>query len=66
MHFITGKSIERRSFLKGMGAAVGLPVLDAMTPAGRGRARAVITPAPYSCGTQTLIDAGSVRPSDHR
>ena len=38
MHFITGKSIERRTFLKGMGASIGLPMLDAMTPAGRARA----------------------------
>jgi hypothetical protein len=34
MHFITGKHIPRRSFLHGMGAMVGLPMLDAMTPAG--------------------------------
>ena len=40
MQFITGKSIERRTFLRGMGATVGLPVLDAMTPAGRNRAGA--------------------------
>lgn len=37
MQFITGKSMERRTFLKGMGASIGLPVLDAMTPAGRAR-----------------------------
>ena len=35
MHFITGKHIPRRSFLHGMGAMVGLPMLDAMTPAGQ-------------------------------
>ncbi len=35
MHFITGKHIPRRSFLQGMGAMVGLPMLDAMVPAGR-------------------------------
>ena len=40
MQFITGKSIERRTFLRGMGATIGLPVLDAMTPAGRNRAGA--------------------------
>jgi hypothetical protein len=34
MHFITGKHLHRRTFLKGMGAAVGLPFLDAMLPAG--------------------------------
>jgi hypothetical protein len=31
--FITRKHLPRRTFLKGMGAAVALPMLDAMTPA---------------------------------
>ena len=35
MKFITGKSISRRAMLKGMGGAVGLPLLDAMVPAGK-------------------------------
>lgn len=35
MHFITGKHIERRTFLRGMGTTMALPFLDAMTPAGR-------------------------------
>jgi hypothetical protein len=30
---ITGKALERRTFLRGLGAAVALPFLDAMTPA---------------------------------
>jgi hypothetical protein len=30
---ITRKTLARRSFLKGVGAAIGLPFLDAMTPA---------------------------------
>lgn len=30
---ITGKALPRRTFLRGMGAAVGLPFLDAMAPA---------------------------------
>ena len=30
---ITGKSLPRRSFLRGMGTAVALPFLDAMVPA---------------------------------
>src|SRR6476620_5661573 len=30
---ITGKSLARRTFLRGVGAAVGLPFLEAMTPA---------------------------------
>ncbi len=35
MHLITGKHLARRTFLRGMGAAVALPFLDAMVPAGR-------------------------------
>jgi hypothetical protein len=35
MDFITGKHIGRRTFLKGLGASVALPYLDAMVPAGR-------------------------------
>lgn len=33
MHFITGKHMPRRTFLRGVGATVALPFLDAMTPA---------------------------------
>ncbi len=33
MKVMTGKHLERRSFLRGMGAAIALPMLDAMTPA---------------------------------
>ena len=35
MDFITGKHLPRRTFLRGMGATVALPFLDAMAPAGR-------------------------------
>ena len=38
MHFITGKHIARRTFLRGLGATAALPLLDAMVPAGRARA----------------------------
>ena len=30
---ITGKHLSRRTILRGLGAAVALPALDAMTPA---------------------------------
>ena len=30
---VTGKHLPRRTFLKGLGVAVALPMLDAMTPA---------------------------------
>ena len=39
MSFITGKHLPRRTFLRGMGATVALPFLDAMVPAGRGFGR---------------------------
>src|SRR5437762_7187447 len=35
MSFITGKHLSRRTFLRGSGASVALPLLDAMAPAGR-------------------------------
>ena len=40
MDFITGKHLERRTFIRGMGASLALPFLDAMVPAGRLRAAA--------------------------
>jgi len=36
--FITGKQFPRRTFLRGVGATMALPFLDAMVPAGRLRA----------------------------
>jgi hypothetical protein len=36
MDFITGKHLDRRTFLQGMGVTVSLPLLDAMVPSGRG------------------------------
>src|SRR5688500_11245734 len=35
MHFLTGKPIPRRTSVRGMGATVALPFVDAMVPAGR-------------------------------
>ena len=40
MHFLNGKTLDRRSFVKTMGATVALPYLDAMVPTGRGAWRA--------------------------
>ena len=47
MNFITGSHMERRTFLKGMGASVALPFLDAMVPAGRMAAGAVGDPTRF-------------------
>ena len=39
MNYLSGKHLERRTFLKGMGGAIALPFLDAMRPAGEVWAR---------------------------
>jgi hypothetical protein len=49
MYIITGKHMERRTFLRGVGATVAVPFLDAMVPAGRtwrtwGRSNAIDRP----------------------
>lgn len=41
MGVITGKHLSRRTFLRGAGASVALPFLDAMVPAGRAAAASV-------------------------
>jgi hypothetical protein len=35
MHIVTGKHMPRRTFIRGMGATLGLPLLDAMIPSRR-------------------------------
>jgi hypothetical protein len=42
--FITKKSLPRRTFLQGMGAAVALPLLDAMVPAATALAQTAAQP----------------------
>lgn len=39
--FLTGKSLPRRTVLRGLGVTLGLPLLDAMAPAARAAARPV-------------------------
>ena len=46
MSFITGKHLHRRTFLRGVGATVALPFLDAMVPAGRVFAKTTAANAP--------------------
>ncbi len=41
MNFLTGKHLPRRTFIRGMGATLGLPFLGAMVPAGRGSSGAM-------------------------
>jgi hypothetical protein len=44
--FLTKKHIPRRTFLRGMGATVSLPLLDAMIPAGTALAQTAAAPKP--------------------
>jgi len=48
MDFITGRAIPRRTFLRGVGASISLPFLEAMVPAGR-LARAAEDPTRLVC-----------------
>ena len=43
MNYLTQKQFPRRAFLRGVGATVALPFLDAMVPAGRSTALAATT-----------------------
>jgi hypothetical protein len=45
MMFITRRSLPRRTFLRGMGATLALPLLDAMVPARTALAKTAATPA---------------------
>jgi hypothetical protein len=45
--FITKKHLSRRTFLRGAGIAVGLPLLDAMVPAGTALAQTAAKPKPH-------------------
>src|SRR5262245_49124636 len=44
MSFLTAKALPRRTVLRGLGATVVLPFLDAMLPAASIRARAAVAP----------------------
>ena len=47
MNFITRKHLPRRTFLRGLGTAVALPLLDAMIPARTALAQTAANPAPH-------------------
>ncbi|WP_419950067.1 DUF1552 domain-containing protein [Candidatus Palauibacter sp.] len=59
MEFITGKHLSRRTFMRGAGATVALPLLDAMVPAGRLWAREVTDPTRLVCIEMVHGSAGS-------
>jgi hypothetical protein len=45
--FLTKKHLPRRTFLRGMGATIALPLLDAMIPARTALAQTAANPAPH-------------------
>ena len=45
--FITKKHLSRRTFLRGAGVTVGLPLLDAMIPAWTALAQTAASPKPH-------------------
>src|SRR5215207_9974626 len=56
---LTGKHLARRTVLKGLGATVALPLLDAMTPAGR--VSAAQAPVRLVCIEMVHDSAGSTQ-----
>jgi len=56
--FITGKHLPRRTFVRGMGATVALPFLDAMIPAGRKLDRAALDTTRLICIEESHGSAG--------
>ena len=44
MRWLTGNAISRRHVLRGVGAGIAMPFLDAMLPAGRAHAQEALTP----------------------
>jgi hypothetical protein len=58
MNFITGKHLPRRTFLRGMGATMALPFLDAMVPAARTRREALTDPTRLLCIEEVHGQAG--------
>ncbi len=58
MNFITGKHLPRRTFLRGMGASMALPFLDAMVPAAKTKRAAMADPTRLICIEEVHGQAG--------
>ena len=58
MNFITGTHLPRRTFLRGMGASMALPFLDAMVPAARARREMMADPTRLVCIEEVHGQAG--------
>ena len=61
MTFLTGKHLPRRTFVRGMGASMALPFLDAMVPAGRSTGKVLSEPGNTRlvCIEEVMGSAGS-------
>jgi len=57
--FITGKHLPRRTFVRGMGATLALPFLDAMIPAGRSFDGAALNKTRLICIEESHGSAGA-------
>jgi len=58
MSVITGTHLARRTFLRGMGATMALPFLDAMVPAARAKREALADPTRLICVEEVHGQAG--------
>ncbi len=57
--FISKKHVSRRAVLKGAGAALALPFLDAMVPAATAMAQTAAAPAPRFFGRLRAARSGA-------
>src|SRR5215475_3852057 len=57
MHFLTKKHLSRRTVLRGMGAALSLPLLDAMVPAQTPQVRTAAAVKPRFCAIEMVHGA---------
>ena len=59
MHILSGKTLPRRTFLRGMGAMVALPYLDAMEPVFRGLGKRALAGGPTDKTRFVAIESGA-------
>jgi hypothetical protein len=57
MHFLTKKHLSRRTVLRGMGAALSLPLLDAMVPAQTPQVKTAAAVKPRFCAIEMVHGA---------
>ena len=60
MYFITRKALPRRTFLRGVGATLALPLLDAMIPAATAASRTLARPVSSAPASTSAMAAPPV------